>query len=126
MTHNPLQDDWTQRLKENPPDPLEYIRQVHEEWLTELEGLAVEAITSNNWDAFYAHVVGFQNEHDLHGESLIAIGKDFPCLTVRHRILGSGEFGASTASLESSGADSSPRPSNNERLGDKTNHDRTN
>ncbi len=43
------QDDWTQRLKENPPDPLEYIRQVHESWLTELEGLAVKAIATNDW-----------------------------------------------------------------------------
>ena len=43
------QDDWTQRLKETPPDPLEYIRQVHESWLAELEGLAVEAIATNDW-----------------------------------------------------------------------------
>jgi hypothetical protein len=33
-----------ERLKENLPNLLEYIRQVHEEWLTQLEGLAVEAI----------------------------------------------------------------------------------
>jgi hypothetical protein len=57
-------------------DPLEYIRQVHEAFLTELEGLAVEAIATNNWDAFYAHVVDFQNEHDLHGVTGIAIGID--------------------------------------------------
>jgi len=55
------------------PDPLEYIRQVHESWLTELEGLAVEAIATNDWTTFYAHVVDFQNEHDLHGESVIAV-----------------------------------------------------
>lgn len=36
--------DATQRLKENPPDPLEDIRQEHESWLAELEGLAVQAI----------------------------------------------------------------------------------
>jgi hypothetical protein len=65
----------TQRLKEDPPDPLEYIRQVHESWLAELEGLAVEAIATNDWTTFYAHVVDFQNEHDLHGETLIAIGE---------------------------------------------------
>ncbi len=70
MTHD--QDDWTQRLKENPPDPLEYIRQVHEPWLTQLEGLAVEAIATNDWDKFYSHVVDFQNEYDLHGESSFA------------------------------------------------------
>ena len=61
------------------PD-LEPIRQEHESWLAELEGLAVEAIASNNWDAFYAHVVDFQNEHDLHGETGIEISKN---LTVK-------------------------------------------
>jgi hypothetical protein len=61
------------------PD-LEAIRQEHESWLAELEGLAVEAISSNNWDSFYAHVVDFQNEHDLHGETGIEISKN---LTVR-------------------------------------------
>jgi hypothetical protein len=73
-------EDWTQRLKENPPDPLEYIRQIHESWLTELEGLAVEAISTNNWDAFYAHLINFQNEHDHHGESGIAIAEKFYCV----------------------------------------------
>jgi hypothetical protein len=57
----------------------EAIRQEHESWLGELEGLAVEAIAKNNWDAFYAHVVDFQNEHDLHGETGIALKN----LTVR-------------------------------------------
>jgi len=61
------------------PD-LEAIRQEHETWLAELEGLAVQAIASNNWDAFYAHVVDFQNQYDLHGETGIAIGQN---LTVR-------------------------------------------
>jgi hypothetical protein len=35
------QDDGTQRLKENPSDPLEDIRQEHEGFLTQLESLAV-------------------------------------------------------------------------------------
>ncbi len=61
-------------------EDLESIRQEHESWLGELEGLAVEAIASNNWNAFYAHVVDFQNEHDLHGETGIVIAKN---LTVR-------------------------------------------
>jgi hypothetical protein len=90
-------------------EDLEEIRQEHESWLGELEGLAVEAICAsqqrfaiakNNWDAFYAHVVDFQNEHDLHGETGIAIAQN---LTVR--ILPSQE--ASTKSLSRSGADSS-------------------
>lgn len=55
---------------------LEYIRQVHESWLADLEGLAIQAIASGNWDAFYAHVVDFQNEHDLHGVTGIEIGDE--------------------------------------------------
>ena len=76
-------------------EDLESIRQEHETWLAELEGLAVEAIASNNWDAFYAHVVDFQNEYDLHGETGIAISPKN--LTVR--------FLANTDSLSGSGAD---------------------
>jgi hypothetical protein len=64
----------------NETSDLKAIRQEHETWLAELEGLAVEAIASNNWDPFYAHVVDFQNEYDLHGESVIAIEQN---LTVR-------------------------------------------
>jgi hypothetical protein len=85
------------------PD-LEAIRQEHETWLNELEGLAVEAIASNNWDAFYSYVVDFQNEHDLHGETGIAINQN---LTVR--------FLASTDSLSRSGADLLPTTEVNER-----------
>jgi hypothetical protein len=62
----------------------------------------VEAIASNDWDAFYAHVVDFQNEHDLHGEARIAISKN---LTVR--------FLASTDSLSRSGADLLSQTANN-------------
>jgi hypothetical protein len=68
-------DDATQRLKETPYDPLEEIRQQHEAFLSELEALAVQAIALNNWDAFYAHLIDFQSEHDLHGETGIAIGE---------------------------------------------------
>jgi hypothetical protein len=78
-------------------EDLEAIRQEHESWLGELEGLAVEAIATNNWDAFYSHVVDFQNEHDLHGETGIALSKN---LTVRFL-----ELEASTKSLTRSGAD---------------------
>ncbi len=85
-------------------EDLEELRQQHETWLAELEGLAVEAISSNDWDAFYAHVVDFQNEHDLHGEARIAISKN---LTVR--------FLASTDSLRGSGADLLPTTEQNER-----------
>ena len=84
---------------------LEEIRQEHESFLAELEGLAVEAISSNDWDAFYAHVVDFQNEYDLHGETRIAISTKN--LTVR--------FLASTDSLSGSGADLVPTTEVNER-----------
>ena len=86
------------------PD-LEAIRQEHESWLAELEGLAVEAIASNNWDAFYQHLIDFQNEHDLHGETGIAIGQN---LTVR--LL---KLEASTDSLSGSGADLFSQTANN-------------
>jgi hypothetical protein len=52
-------DDATQRVKENPPDSLDYLRQVHEEWLNELEGLAIEAIASGDWTAVYFHIASF-------------------------------------------------------------------
>src|SRR4028119_1165107 len=61
-----------------PDEHLEAIRQEHELFLTKLEALFVQAIASNDWTAFYAHVVDFQNEHDLHGETGIAIGEDRP------------------------------------------------
>jgi len=49
-------DDWCQRLKETPYDPLEDIRQEHESWLAELEGLAVKAIASGNWTPVLEHL----------------------------------------------------------------------
>lgn len=58
------------------PELAAEIAQEHEPWLNELKGLAIEAIASNDWTAFYTHVVNFQNENDLHGEALIAIGQD--------------------------------------------------
>jgi hypothetical protein len=70
----PLSKKEIQKLKKKTqPAPLEEIRQEHESFLAELEGLAVEALATNNWDAFYAHIVSFQNEHDLHGKSEIAL-----------------------------------------------------
>jgi len=89
----------------NEAPDLEAIRQEHEFWLVQLEALAVQAIASNDWDAFYAHVVDFQNEYDLHGESRIAISTEN--LTVR--------FLASTDSLRGSGADLLPTTEQNER-----------
>jgi hypothetical protein len=58
------------------PEHLEAIRQEHEPFLTKLEALAVQAIASNNWENFYEHLIDFQNEYDLHGETGIAIGTE--------------------------------------------------
>jgi hypothetical protein len=44
------QDDSTQRLKENPPEPLEEIRQEHEAFLSDLEVAAVKALASGDWN----------------------------------------------------------------------------
>ena len=71
------------------PD-LEELRQEHENFLAELEGLAVQAIASNNWDTFYQHLIDFQN------------------LTVR--LL---KLEASTDSLSGSGADLFSQTANN-------------
>lgn len=49
-------DDWCQRLKETPYDPLEDVRQEHETWLAELEGLAVEAIVIGDWTPVLEHL----------------------------------------------------------------------
>ena len=91
----------------NTPD-FEFIRQIHESWLAELEGLAVQAIASNNWDALYTHVVNFQKEYDLHGESVIAIGEDRPHCLGKYFPRQKDKAEASTKSLTRSGADFSP------------------
>lgn len=57
-------DDSTQRLKENPPDLLEEIRQEHEEFLTTLEALAVEAIASGDWTPVLEHLNEIMAWHD--------------------------------------------------------------
>lgn len=59
-----------------PDAHLESIRQEHEPFLTKLEALAVLAIATNDWNAFDAHLVDFQSENDLHGETGIAIGEE--------------------------------------------------
>jgi hypothetical protein len=45
-----------QQLHENPLDPLEEIRQEHESWLGQLEGLAVEAIAFGDWTPVLEHI----------------------------------------------------------------------
>ena len=60
----PDADDWTQRLKETPYDPREAIRQEHESWLAELEGLAVEAIATGDWTPVCQHLNGIMAWQD--------------------------------------------------------------
>lgn len=57
--------DWCQKLKENPPDPLEEIRQLHEAFLNDLEGLAVEALFCGDWSEVYAHIEQVRPKTDL-------------------------------------------------------------
>ena len=45
---------------DHPPD-LEAIRQEHESWLTELEGLAVQAIASQDWSPVLDLINSFQS-----------------------------------------------------------------
>lgn len=59
-------DDWTQRLKEMPFDPLEEIRQEHEAWLTELEALAVVAIATGDWSQVRDLINDFKHYQDDH------------------------------------------------------------
>jgi hypothetical protein len=56
------QDDWCQRLKEDPQEPellpeeIEAIRQKHKGFLVQLEVLAVQAIAKGYWDEVYDHI----------------------------------------------------------------------
>ncbi|HEY9710427.1 MAG TPA: hypothetical protein V6D48_19625, partial [Oculatellaceae cyanobacterium] len=80
-------------------DHLEDIRQQHESFLTELEGLAVQALATGNWDKVLAHINQahptdlsdcFQSQEE-YGEAIAFI----------QRLLGDE---ASTKSLARSGA----------------------
>lgn len=97
------QDDWCQRLKESPLDPLEEIRQQHEPFLNDLEGLAVEALASGDWSEVYAHIATIAtSEADL-SECFDSKEEYDEAIAFINRIL-SDE--ASTKSLSRSGADS--------------------
>lgn len=75
MNYLPDIPDIDADFSESKPDEHEdAIRQKHEPFLTRLEALAVCAIATNHWADFYAHVVNFQNEHDLYGEAFISDG----------------------------------------------------
>ena len=78
-------EDWTQRLKENPPDPLEAIRQEHEGFLSQLEALAVEAIcasqqrfaiATNDWSDVYDHINFNAPQLEASTKSLTRSGAD--------------------------------------------------
>lgn len=106
------QDDWCQRLKENPPDPLEEIRQENEAFLNDLEGLAVEALASGNWSEVYAHIAtiaGTKTDLSDCFNSPLEYDEAIAFIT---RILGDR---ASTKSLTRSGADLLPTDQQNNR-----------
>ena len=66
---------WTQRLKDNPPDPLEDIRQEHEGFLSQLEGLAVEAIAIGDWSQVRDLINDFKDyQNDANADSLSGSG----------------------------------------------------
>jgi hypothetical protein len=44
------------------PEIVALISQQHEAWLNELEGLAIEAIATNNWSHLYDLIADFQVE----------------------------------------------------------------
>ena len=76
MNYLPDIPDIDADFSESTPDAdLEAVRQEHEPFLTKLEALAVQAIAANDWNDFYAHLIEFQCEHDLHGVTGIAIGE---------------------------------------------------
>lgn len=88
------------------PD-LEFIRQQHESFLNDLEGLAVEALATRDWSAVYDHIAKvsdskidlsdcFKSEEDFVG-----------AIAFINRLLGSE---ASTKTLAGSGADSFSQP----------------
>lgn len=70
LTTEDFLEDSTQRLKETLCDPLEEVRQEHEAWLAELEGLAVEAIASGDWDEFDDFVAKARGLTKIHRISL--------------------------------------------------------
>ncbi len=105
------QDDWYQRLKENPPDPLEEIRQLHESWLADLEGLALEALVSGDWGEVYAHINQVRSRHTDLSDCFQSQEEYSEAIAFINRIL-SDE--ASTKSLSRSGADLLPKTEVNE------------
>lgn len=55
------------------PEQLQEIAQEYESWLSDLEGYAIEAIATNDWDKVSAHI--FDLHHELNG-AYIDIGDD--------------------------------------------------
>ena len=57
-------------------NPLEDIRQEHEGFLSQLEGLAVEAIASNDWSDVYDHINFNAPQLEASTKSLTRSGAD--------------------------------------------------
>ena len=90
------------------PQDLEFIRQQHEVFLSDLEALSVQALASGNWDEVLAHI----NQVRLVGNDLsdrFNSQEDFfAFLTFINQLLIVGE--ASTKDLSRPGADSFSQP----------------
>lgn len=93
-------DDWWERTKENPSDPLSEIRQQHEAFLNDLEGLAVEALASGDWSKVDVHINQVRRQTDL-SDCFNSPEEYDGAIAFISRILGE----ASTKSLSRSGAD---------------------
>ncbi|MBE9128207.1 MULTISPECIES: hypothetical protein [unclassified Coleofasciculus] len=55
------------------PEQIQAVKDEHEAWLNDLEGYAIEAIATGNWDKVSAHI--FDLHYELNG-ACIDIGDD--------------------------------------------------
>ncbi|HEY9709388.1 MAG TPA: hypothetical protein V6D48_14385, partial [Oculatellaceae cyanobacterium] len=86
-------------------DPLEEIRQQHEAFLNDLEGLAVEALASGDWSEVYAHIATIAGSKTNLSECFNSPEEYDEAIAFINRLLGDE---ASTKSLTRSGADLLP------------------
>ena len=85
-------------------DDLELIRQQHESFLNDLEGLAVEALFTGNWDEVFAHINQVRSRHTDLSDCFNSPEEYDEALAFINRLLGE----ASTKDLSRPGADLLP------------------
>lgn len=79
-------DNWTQRLKENPYDPLEDMRRKNALFLSELEFFALEALFTGDWDSLFDFINearGVKNPPRLRRVSLQEFLEMHPCTSTQ-------------------------------------------